>query len=59
MEGSLDPTPGVLRYQSLNEYQMKYGAPKLEMYAAITFVKKFHSFLALRKFILRVDNQGE
>ena len=37
---------------------MKYGAPKLEMYAAVTFVKKFHSFLALRKFILRVDNQA-
>ena len=44
--------------KSLNECQMKYGAPKLEMYAAVTFVKKFHSFLALRKFILRVDNQA-
>ena len=28
------------------------------MYAAVTFVKKFHSFLALRKFILCVENQA-
>ena len=44
--------------KSLNECHKKYGAPKLEICAAVTFVKKFHSFLALRKFILRVDNQA-
>ena len=29
---------------------MKYGAPKLEMLAVVTYVKKFHSYLAPRRF---------
>ncbi|MEO1519094.1 MAG: ribonuclease H family protein, partial [Bacteroidota bacterium] len=44
--------------KSLNSTQMKYGAPKLEMLAVVTFVKKFESFLAPRQFTLRVDNQA-
>ena len=43
---------------ALNPTQMKYGAPKLEMLAVVTYVKKFHSYLAPRKFVLRVDNQA-
>ena len=44
--------------KSLNSTQMKYGAPKLEMLAVVTFVRKFESFLAPRQFTLRVDNQA-
>jgi len=44
--------------KTLSQTQMKYGAPKLEMFAAYYFVDKFHSYLAPRKFILRVDNQA-
>ena len=37
---------------------MKYGGPKLERLAVVTYVKKFHSYLAPRRFVLRVDNQA-
>ena len=43
---------------ALNPTQMKYGAPKLEMLAVVTYVRKFHSYLAPRRFTLRVDNQA-
>ena len=43
---------------ALNPTQMKYGAPKLEMLAVVTYVKKFHSYLAPRRFVLRVENQA-
>ena len=42
----------------MNATQAKYGAPKLEMYAAYYFFLKHHSYLCARKFILRVDNQA-
>ena len=38
--------------------QAKYGAPKLEMYAAYHFIVENHSYLCPRKFTLRVDNQA-
>ena len=44
--------------KKLNATQAKYGAPKLEMYAAHYFILKNHSYLCSRKFILRVDNQA-
>ena len=44
--------------KTLSRTQMNYGAPKLEMFAAFYFIEKFHSYLAARKFILRVDNQA-
>ena len=44
--------------KTLSQTQMKYGAPKLEMFAAYFFIDKFHSYLAPRKFTLRVDNQA-
>ena len=36
----------------------KYGAPKLETYAAYRFIVKIDSYLCQRKFTLRVDNQA-
>ena len=44
--------------KTLTQTQMKYGGPKLEMLTAYFFIDKFHSYLATRKFILRVDNQA-
>ena len=48
----------LLRESRTEPAQMKHGAPKLEMLAVVTYVKKFHSYLAPRKFVLRVDNQA-
>ena len=50
--------PIVYGSKKLNATQAKYGAPKLEMYAAFYFVLKSHSYLCARKFNLRVDNQA-
>ena len=44
--------------KKLTTTQAKYGAPKLEMFAAYYFIVKNHSYLCLRKFTLRVDNQA-
>ena len=49
--------PIVYGSKKLNATQAKYGAPKLEMYAAY-FILKNHSYLCSRKFILRVGNQA-
>ena len=50
--------PIVYGSKKLNATQAKYGAPKLEMYAAYYFILKNHSYLCSRKFIHRVDNQA-
>ena len=50
--------PIVYGSKKLNATQAKYGAPKLETYAAYYFILKNHSYLCSRKIILRVDNQA-
>ena len=50
--------PIVFGSKKLTSTQAKYGAPKLEMYAAYYFILKNHSYLCPRKFTLRVDNQA-
>ena len=50
--------PIVYGSKSLTRTQLNYGAPKLEMYAFFLFIEKFHSYLAGRGFMLRVDNQA-
>ena len=37
---------------------MKYGAPKAEMFAVITFVVKYRVYLGSAPFNLRVDNRA-
>ena len=37
---------------------MKYGAPKAEMFAVITFVEKYRAYLWSDPFKLRVDNRA-
>ena len=44
--------PNVYGSQKLTTTQAKYGAPKLEMYAAYHFIVKSHSYLCPRKFTL-------
>ena len=42
----------------LSDIEMKYGAPKAEMFAVITFVEKYRAYLGSAPFKLRVDNRA-
>ena len=42
----------------LSDTEMKYGAPKAEMFAVITFVEKYRAYLGSAPFKLRVDNRA-
>ena len=42
----------------LSDTEMKYGAPKAEMFAVITFVEKYRAHLGSAPFKLRVDNRA-
>ena len=40
----------------LSDTEMKYGAPKADMFAVVTFVEKYRAYLGSEPFKLRVDN---
>ena len=42
----------------LSDTKMKYGAPKTEMFAVVTFVKKYKVCLGSEPFKLRIDNKA-
>ena len=42
----------------LSNTEIKYGAPKAEMFAVITFVEKYRAYLGSAPFKLRVDNRA-
>ena len=42
----------------LSDTEMKYGAPKAEMFAVVTFVDKYRAYLGSAPFKLRVDNRA-
>ena len=42
----------------LSDTEMKYGAPKAEMFAVTTFVVKYRAYLGSASFKLRVDNRA-
>ena len=42
----------------LSDTEMKYIAPKAEMFAVVTFVEKFRAYLGSAFFKLRVDNRA-
>ena len=42
----------------LSDTEMKYGAPKAEIFAVITFVEKYSAYLGSAPFKLRVDNRA-
>ena len=41
-----------------SDTEMKYGAPKAEMFAVVTFVEKYRAYLGSAPFKLRVDNRA-
>ena len=51
---------GPIAYGSkvLSDTEMKYGAPKAEMFAVVTFVKKYRAYLGSEPIKLRVDNRA-
>ena len=42
----------------LSDTEMKYGAPKAEMFAVVTFVEKYRAYLGSEPFKLLVDNRA-
>ena len=42
----------------LSDTEMKYGAPKAEMFVAVTFVENYRAYLGSEPFKLRVDNRA-
>ena len=42
----------------LSDTEMKYGAPKAEMFAVVTFVENHRAYLCSEPFKLRVDNRA-
>ena len=42
----------------LRDTEMKYGAPKAEMFAVVIFVEKYRAYLGSEPFKLRVDNRA-
>ena len=42
----------------MSDTEMKYGAPKAEIIAVVTFVEKYRSYLGSEPFKLRVDNRA-
>ena len=42
----------------LSDTEMKYGPPKAEMFAVVTFVEKYRAYLGSEPFKLRVDNRA-
>ena len=42
----------------LSDTEMKYGTPKAEMFAVVTFVEKYRAYLGSAPFKLRVDNRA-
>ena len=42
----------------LSDTEMKYGAPKAEMFTVVTFVEKYRAYLGSAPFKLRVDNRA-
>ena len=42
----------------LSDTETKYGAPKAEMFAVVTFVEKYKAYLGSEPFKLRVDNRA-
>ena len=42
----------------LSDTEMKYGAPKVEMFAVVNFVEKYRAYLGSEPFKLQVDNRA-
>ena len=42
----------------LSDTEMKYGAPKAEMFAVVTFVENYRAYLGSEPFKRRIDNRA-
>ena len=42
----------------VSDTELKFGAPKAEMFAVVTFVEKYRSYLGSEPFKLRFDNRA-
>ena len=53
-------SPGTIAYGSkdLSDPEMKYGAPKADMFAVITFVEEYRAYKGSAPFKLHVDNRA-
>ena len=49
--------PNAYGRKVLIDTEMKYGAPKAEMFAVVTFVEKYRAYLGSAPFKLRVENK--
>ena len=56
--GRTVPRPIAYGSKILSDTEMKYGAPKAEMFTVITFVEKYRAYLGSAPFKLRVDNRA-
>ena len=50
--------PIAYRSKVLSDAEMKYRAPNGEMFAVVTFVEKYRSYLGSEPFKLEVDNRA-
>ena len=57
-QGRLVEVPIAYASKVLSPTEQRYGAAKLEMYAAKEFIQKFEPFLVRAPFLLRVDNSA-
>ena len=58
MDGKTVLRPKAYGSKVLSDTEMKYGAPKAEMFAVVTFVEKYRAYLGSEPFKLRVDNRA-
>ena len=56
--GKIVLRPIAYRSKILRDTEMRYGAPKAEMFAVINFVEKYRAYLGSDPFKLRVDNRA-
>ena len=56
--GKTDLRPIAYGSKVLSDTEMKYGAPKAEMFAVVTFVEKYRAYLGSEPFKLRFDNRA-
>ena len=56
--GRTVPRPIAYGSKVLSDTEMKYGAPKAEMFAVVPFVEKYCAYLGSAPFNLRVENRA-
>ncbi len=57
-DGVKTECPIAFGSKSLSETEMRYGAPKAEMLAAVYFIEKYRPYLTRGTFTLRTDNHA-